>query len=483
MRLTEREDKLELMMKNRTFLHALFICVAFIWATGIGQQAARGPLRQLPSNPRWFTDGTGKAVFLAGSHVWWNLQDNNLLMIQGGDPPPIFDYEGYLEFLEKRHHNFFRLWRWEPTQWTGRQWSHLYPANELKSCQPHPWIRSGPGVAKDGKPKFDLTRFNPEYFERLRSRVEAAGNRGIYVSIMLFEGWGAQFLEDAWDYHPFNLLNNSNGIDADATGYYLVQKTEMGDRVLAAQEAYIRQVIDSVNDLENVLYEVCNEAGPYSTAWQYHVIKYVKEYQANKPKQHPVGMTFQYRGGLNSTLFEGPADWVSPNPGLPEENYREDPSSETHGKVVISDTDHLWGHTGGDAVWVWKSFTRGLNVLLMEEMVPSPTWQDSAREAMDQARRYAEKINLVGMSPAGELSSTGYCLAESGREYLVFQPGSQGIFSVNLSDVPGKCTVEWLSVISQISLDGQDVTGGGRRTFSTPFGDPAVLHLKCSPAQ
>ena len=87
------------------------------------------------------------------------------------------------------------------------------------------------------------------------------------------------------------------------------------------------------------------------------------------------------------------------------------------------------------------------------------------------------------MSPAGKLSSTGYCLADPGREYLVFQPGSQGIFSVDLGDAPGKCTVEWFSVISQISLEQQDVTGGGRRTFSTPFGDPAVLYLKCSSVQ
>jgi hypothetical protein len=46
--------------------------------------------------------------------------------------------------------------------------------------------RTGPGVALDGEPKFDLTQFDPEYFDRLRSRVSAALDCGIYVSIMLF---------------------------------------------------------------------------------------------------------------------------------------------------------------------------------------------------------------------------------------------------------------------------------------------------------
>jgi hypothetical protein len=433
----------------------------------------------LSSNPRWFADGSGRAVLLAGSHAWWVLQDNGLLMHEGGDPPPAFDYDGFLDFLVSHDHNFFRLWRWELPRWTGRQWDDRYPEGQVKTCEPHPWPRTGPEAAADGKPQFNLERFDPAYFDRLRSRVRAAGERGIYVAVMLFEGWGAQFLEDGWDSHPFRRGNNVNGIDADRRGYFQLLETEMGRRTLELQKAYIRQVVDTVNDLDNVLFEVCNESGPYSTAWQYHIIEYVKEYESGLPKQHPVGMTFQYRGGQNSTLFEGPADWVSPNPGADHESYRSNPPPETHGKVVVSDTDHQWGHTGGDAVWVWKSVTRGLNVLLMEDLPPSPTWQDSARTAMGQARRLSEKVDLAAMVPAGGLSSTGYCLAHPGREYVVFQPGSPGLFSVDLEDASGSCTGEWLNVTTGDTSDARSVSGGGRRAFSTPFGGPAVLHLSC----
>ena len=34
--------------------------------------------------------------------------------------------------------------------------------------------------------------FNQEYFDRLRSRVIAAGECGIYVSVMLFQGWSIE---------------------------------------------------------------------------------------------------------------------------------------------------------------------------------------------------------------------------------------------------------------------------------------------------
>ena len=460
---------------NRS-LAALVLLSAAVPRPSAAAEPARGPLRVLASNPRYFSDPAGKAVYLAGSHTWGNFQDNGHRAAPS-DAPPVFDYEAYLDLLARYHHNFFRLWRWETPQWTDED-----PPG-VKQSRPHPWLRSGPGVARDGKPRFDLTRFDPEYFTRLHARVAAAGARGIYVSVMLFEGWGAQNL-DVWKCHPFAAANNVNGIEADANGdgrgleFYTLETSAMGQRVLALQEAYLRKVVDTVNGLDNVLYEVSNEAGPYSTAWQYHVIEFVKKYQGAKPRQHPVGMTFQYRGGTNDALFASPADWISPSPGQP--SYLEDPPADTKGKVIVNDTDHLCGHTCGDAVWVWKSFCRGLNVLFMEELTPSPTWRDAARMGMGQTRRFSERINLAAMAPRNELASTRYCLARPGQEYVVFQGGNSGQFRVDLRDAPGALAVEWLDVYRDRTVNAKPVRGGARVVFDTPFPGPAVLYLKAA---
>jgi hypothetical protein len=441
------------------------------------RKPATGPLRVLESNPRWFTDGSGKAVFLTGSHIWQSLQDSGLLVRgEPQNPPRVFDYDGYLNFLERHNHNFFRLWRWEVTQWTDGY------TNKVEYCRPHPWLRTGPGNANDGEPRFDLTRFNPEYFDRMRRRLAAARDRGIYAAVMLFEGWELQFT-DGWKHHPFHAANNINGIEADADGdgkgleFNTLGSGPMGRRILELQEAYVRKVIDTVNDLDNVLYEICNESFPGSTEWQYYLIRFVKEYEARKPRQHPVGMTFQYRGGANAVLYHSPADWISPNPGDSTQSYIENPCANCTTKVVVSDTDHLWGHTGGDSIWVWKSFTRGLNVLFMEELLPSPTWQDSARRAMGQARRYADRMNLAAMRPEQGLSNTRYCLAERGQEYLVFQH-DRGEFTVNLKDAPGLFAVEWLDIYRDRTIEAKPVEGGAVRTFTTPFPGPAALYLK-----
>jgi hypothetical protein len=439
--------------------------------------AAAGPLRILDTNPRWFTDGSGKAVVLTGSHVWQNFQDNGLI-IRGGtqNPPPRFDYDAYLAFLQKHNHNFFRLWRWETPRWTDKF------TGEVKYATPHPWLRTGPGAATDGPPKFDLEKFNPDYFDRLRARVQAAGARGIYASVMLFEGWEIQF-SDAWKCHPFHAPNNVNGIEADTDGdgfaleYDSLRDDPMGKRVLALQQAYVRKVIDTVNDLDNVLYEIANEAHHGSTAWQYHFIRFVKDYESRQSKQHPVGMTFQYKGGSNQTLYDSPADWISPNPGDEKERYRDSPCATCSPRIVVNDTDHLWGHTGGDNLWVWRTFIRGHNVLLMEELLPSPTWQDSARQAMGQVRRWAARVNLAAMKPENRLSQTGYCLAARGSEYLVFQ-SDKGEFTVDLSDAKGSFVAEWFDVNRDRAIPGKTVQGGASRTFTTPFPGPAVLYIR-----
>ena len=184
---------------------------------------------------------------------------------------------------------------------------------------PLPYVRTDGsfGNAADGKPKFDVNTFNQDYFDRLRERVIEAGEHGIYVDVMLFEGWSLGPVTGStnpWTYHPFNKNNNINGINGDPSNTgsgYGIQTTSEPAAVLTAQQAYVRKVIDTVNDLDNVLYEISNESQQSSTQWQYNMINYIKNYEAGKPKQHPVGMTAEWHDS-NSVLFNSPADWVSP---------------------------------------------------------------------------------------------------------------------------------------------------------------------------
>ncbi len=433
-----------------------------------------GPLRVCRDNPRYFCDSRGKAIYLCGSHVW-----NNLVDMGPSDPPPAFDFAGYLDFLQRYGHNFIRLWRWEHVVWDTRangRWGKEVPHR----VAPHPWARTGPGQALDGKPKFDLQRFDPEYFKRLRQRVEQAAQRGIYVSVMLFEGWAMQRMSDAWRSHPFHPENNINNVDGDQNGdgKGLEIHTLANPRITAIQETYVRKVIETVGDLDNVLFEISNENHPPSTAWQYHMIRFVKQLEAGRAKQHPVGMTFQFRGGSNKTLFDSPADWISPNPNG---GYRENPPPNDGRKVILLDTDHLWG-IGGNASWVWKAFTRGHNPLFMDPYDGvvlgkpfDPTWEP-IRRSLGYTRQLAARMDLTSMQPHGDLASSKYCLADPGKEYVVYLP-SPGKCVVDLSHVRGERHAVWIDPRSGQKREA-GTWGPGKHQFTPPTQADAVLWIR-----
>ena len=62
----------------------------------------------------------------------------------------------------------------------------------------------------------------------------------------------------------------------------------------------------------------------------------------------------------------------------------------------------------------------------------APVNAEDVRRNMGYTRTYATKTNFASMTLRGELTSTGYGLANHRAEYIVYQPGS-GAFSVNLA--------------------------------------------------
>jgi len=100
------------------------------------------------------------------------------------------------------------------------------------------------------------------------------------------------------------------------------------------------------------------------------------------------------------------------------------------------------------------------------------------RNSMGSTLTYANRMNLVAMTPQPSLSSTHFCLANRGVEYLVYQPSS-GAFIVTL--VAGHYQYEWLNASTNSSASSGTITASdGNRSFSPPFSGDAVLYLHTS---
>jgi hypothetical protein len=251
-----------------------------------------------------------------------------------------------------------------------------------------------------------------------------------------------------------------------------------------------------------------------STEWQYWVIDVIRRYEQEKGyAKHPLGMTMQFpvmdQTRVNDPLLKGKAEWISPGyddeifargghpmaPGSPPSRWLDNPPPNDGKKVVITDTDH-YSNTA-DALWAWKSFLRGHHPILMDYGIiagvnpPDPSTGspgvppyaafEAARYAMGDTLRYAQRMHLIEMEPRGDLTSTGFALANPGEEYIVLQALDSAVsFTVHLE--AGTYFVEWLNVNDRQTKGADNVAVESKEhvSFTAPFAKvgPAVLYLK-----
>ena len=260
------------------------------------------PLRVSTENPNYFTDGSGRAVYLTGSHTWNDFQDWGT-----DDSPQPFDFAAYVNMLVAHHHNLTLLWQTELPVFHGLP-THANASPDF-FVTPQPWQRTGPGNASDGKSKFDLAKFNQAYFDRFRTRVQQLNAAGIYAGVYLFSGeWLLRFRFPG-DGYPLTGANNVNGID-DGGGVGSVTMSAP-NAITGIQDAFVRKLIDTLNDLPNVLWIVSQEAPPGSEWWNNHLISLTRAYEAGKPLQHPIGFGV-LADNNDATILNSDADWIAP---------------------------------------------------------------------------------------------------------------------------------------------------------------------------
>jgi Putative collagen-binding domain of a collagenase len=481
---------------------AALVIICSLVDSAIATEPISVPLRVLASNPNYFINGTGKAVYLTGSHTWNNLQDWG----NGGSIQPI-DFTAYVKMLVKHGHNFTLLWRTELPRFCGLPTVAKSPLDF--SVSPQPWQRTGPGMASDGAPRFDLTKFDQSFFDRLRSRVQELNASGIYTGVYLFTGEWLSTFRCPNDGYPFTGSNNVNGID-DGGGIGSMAMTAPND-ITAAQDAYVNKMIDTLNDLPNVLWIVSEEAPPSSIWWNNHLIAHVRSYESTKPQQHPVGYAVHSldRNGRNadSVIYDSDADWVAPSVKISP--TRSCGSGAPPCKVNINDSDHsyfgMWNESAEqNRAYLWKNFLSGNQVLFMDPYniyyprehrnlcllpvqgvcsAPDPRW-DNFRDNLGYARAYADRINLGAMLPRGKLFSNGYGLVSvstTNAEYLGYTSTGTPL-TIDLRATPGRLSLEWFNPTTGETVSGGIVAGGTHQTLRAPFASDAVVYLRNVPS-
>ena len=220
-----------------------------------------------------------------------------------------FRYERYLEDAAAREQTLTRLF----TLFRELQ-TALNPHSTCKPESPDfvtPFRRTGPGNARDGEPRYDLSQWNDEYFERLHGFLGLASQHAIIVEVVLFSN---TYNDEVWNLNPLHPRNNVN-LDADKPIRWQDYLSGRHEELLHWQQAHARRIVEQTNQYDNVIYEICNEPGAFRSedlpgvdevnAWQSRMIELVREVEKDKANQHLIAGQQAF---LMDTDFEQPAE-------------------------------------------------------------------------------------------------------------------------------------------------------------------------------
>jgi hypothetical protein len=220
------------------------------------QLRAAEPLRLNPENHHYFLfRGKPEVIITSGEHYGAVLNLD-------------FDYVKYLDTLAKDHLNGTRTWAGaycEPPAAFNIASNTLAPRPGRFIC---PWARSNARGYANGGNKFDLTKWDSAYFNRLRDFAARAGRHGVIVELNLFCPF---YDESMWRLSPMNAANNVNGVGAVArTNVYTLDRN---GGLLEFQEAMVRKIVSELKNCDNLYYEICNEPyfGGVTLEWQRHI--------------------------------------------------------------------------------------------------------------------------------------------------------------------------------------------------------------------
>ena len=280
----------------RNFVQHLWICIlagGLCTGSSTTPAAAQTPIRLHSENPHYFLyQGKPTVLITTAEHY------SSVLNLG-------FDYVPYLDELQKHGLNLTRAF-----SGTYREDGHNpHGASPLSPGQgPEnyiaPWAWSDVNGGYDGK-KFDLDRWNPKYFERLKAFLRQAEQRGVVVELVLFCLMYSD--EHSWQTAPLHPDNNLQG-EAWRGLHHRRFLTLDNPALVERQKAVTRKIVEELKGIPNVYIEVANEPAPApgdselakdNFAWHEAIIAEIVAAEASLPPsaRHLIAYNDHYHPG------------------------------------------------------------------------------------------------------------------------------------------------------------------------------------------
>jgi len=469
-------------------------CAALLCFVMMSLPSAADVLRVHRANPRYL-EWKGRPVVLIGSGEHYGA----LINLD-------FDFVRYFATLKNDGLNVTRVF--SGAAYVEPQGAFNIERNTLA---PAPGRYLPPWGKTDREGVWDMVRWNEDYFARLRALVAGADKADVIVEFTLF----CPFYPDAkdknkspmWPLSPFHPDNRVT--DIGSTPHDKLFTLEADARALAAQERFVKRVVEVLKDAGNVYYEICNE--PYicavSMKWQERMVEVIVEAQKDHAKKKLISLNIANRTakitdphpavGLFNFHYTYPPVAVAENWSLNKAIGHNESGFRGQLDEVYRNEAWDWMLAGGASFnHLDYSFVAGHEDGSFDYPDTQPGGGSTAlRKQLAVLKRFMEGLDFVNMKPANELVSglekgaSIQLLANSGQVYAAYLHHS-GKKSKELThgkwqdrfriEAPaGRYRVEWVDIITGSVIEAQNMT---KLELTTPvYETEMALRIVASP--
>lgn len=334
------------------------------------------------------------------------------------------------------------------------------------------------GQRADGK--YDLDRWNEEYWQRFENLLSLGAERDIIVQIEIWATF--DYYRDHWDINPFNPKNNVN-YSAEETGvpvevnthptrtennfFWSVPAERNQQTVLKYQQRFVDKLLSISLKYGNVLYCMDNETS-VTPQWGWYWSKYIRakakaagvtvhttemwdawdlaNAQHNATFDHPEVYSFVDISQNNHQ--KGQAHWDNAQKQRARIAEKRRPLNCV--KIYGADTGRFGNDRDGMERF-WRNIMGGLAAARFHRPDSGQGLGANAQANIKSMRMLLDKMHVFTCEPHNDLLSDrkeneAYCLANPERKFAVYFPDG-GEVTLDVRDHGKRCQVRWLNIM------------------------------------
>lgn len=341
--------------------------------------------------------------------------------------------------------------------------------------------------------KYDLNRFNPEYWRRFGQLLKLTAERGIVVQIEVWDRF--DFAVAPWALNPFNPVNNGQLTESNS-GLKPVYEKHPGQRetpffrsvpalensqpLLKYQQAFVNKLLEESLPYAHVLYCMDNETNE-SAEWGAYWSRFIQAAASRRGRQvHTTEMwdPWDLNDPMHLRTFDHPELYsfvdVSQNNHQKGQTHWDNlqsvrgrlaqrPRPMNVVKIYGADTGRYGTDRDGEERF-WRGLIGGLATSRFHRPDSGLGLSPKAQAHLKSMRMLLSAVHIPAGEPRLDLLSDrepneAYLNAAPGRHYVVYFTNG-GEARLTLKDEKGSWTLRWLDIAGSRWTEPQPVKAG-----------------------